>query len=203
MKSNAENFIDLVAKLYDLPEKQIRQMENNAPEIDNEFKDYYWDDIKAKVNLYYARKNDKTRPTIAKILALLEVDGNIKKIEHDSGSDATVSIWHRPTTKLWSIASTFNKLVDVLMDGGVIPNERGEYVNVRSLVDPATNLVILNPRFWLKWKLDDAMLERPDLFVSFPSAKFLERLSIAIQNNLITFRVRDWAKLTQKVGGTK
>ncbi len=200
MKTNAEKFIDLVAKLYDLPEKQIRQMENNIPEIDEEFKDYYWDDIKAKVNLYYARKNDKTRPTIAKILALLETDSNVQKSEPDPISDTKSDTWYRPTTKLWSINSTFNKLVDILMAAGVIPNERGEYTNTRSLVDPATNNVILNPRDWLKWKLGDAMMARPDVFLPYTHATTLEQLAVAVQNNLITFKTRDWSK---KVGGTK
>jgi hypothetical protein len=51
--TNAEQFIDLVGKLYNLPEKQISQMQNNVPEIDAEFSKYYWDDIKNKIQLFY------------------------------------------------------------------------------------------------------------------------------------------------------
>lgn len=194
--TNAEKFIDLVGKLYNLNEKQITQMQHNVPEIDAELGKYYWDDIKNKTNLFYSRKNDKSRPRVCQILALLETDPNVKqRIEEDT---TPVASWNRPRTKLWSIVDTFDKLVSVLIDGGVIPNEKGEYVNNRSLVDPATDQVILNPLQWLKWKLSDAMHERPDLFVKFPNATLLEGLAIAVQGGLITFKVRDWAKLTAK-----
>ena len=109
-------------------------------------------------------------------------------------------MFHKPTTKLWSINSTFNKLINVLIDGGVIPNEQGEYRNIRSLVNPQTDDVILNPMRWLKWKLSEAMATHPDIFTTIPVKTFYEHLALAIQNNLITFKVRDWSKLT---GGNK
>lgn len=199
--TNAENFIDLVGKLYNLPEKQILQMQNNVPEIDAEFDKYYWDDIKNKVNLFYARKNDKSRPRVCQILAMLEADPNINTKEEEP--EPVVSQWHRPHTKLFTIADTFNKLVDVLMAGGVMPNEMGEYVNKRSLVDPETDDVILDPQQWLKNKLAQAKMQKPECFIRFQYATPLEQIAVAIQNNLIVFKVRDWAKQAKKVGGIK
>lgn len=199
--TNAENFIDLVGKLYNLPEKQILQMQNNVPEIDAELGKYYWDDIKNKVNLFYARKNDKSRPRVCQILAMLEADPNINTKEEEP--EPVVSQWHRPHTKLFTIADTFNKLVDVLMEGGVMPNEIGEYVNKRSLVDPETDDVILDPQQWLKNKLAQAKMQKPECFIRFQYATPLEQIAVAIQNNLIVFKVRDWAKQAKKVGGIK
>lgn len=194
--TNAEQFIDLVGKLYNLPEKQISQMQNNVPEIDAEFSKYYWDDIKNKIQLFYARKNDKSRPRVCQILAMLETDPTVN-VRVEEKIEPTVT-WERPHTKLWSINSTFEKLVNVLIDGGVIPNEHGEYVNNRSLIDPATDEVILNPAAWLKQKLAQAKDKRPECFVKYEFATPLEQISVALQNNLITFKVRDWAKITKK-----
>lgn len=198
--TNAENFIDLVGKLYNLPEKQILQMQNNVQEIDAEFGKYYWDDIKNKVNLFYARKNDKSRPRVCQILAMLETDPNVNVKEDEP--ETVVSQWHRLHTNLFTIADTFNKLVDILMEGGVIPNETGEYINKRSLVDPETDNVILDPRQWLKNKLAQAKIQKPECFIRFQYATPLEQIAVAIQNNLIAFKVRDWEKLTTK-GGKK
>ena len=67
----AEKFIDLIAKLYDLSDKAIDTMRGNAAEIDSVLGAYYWADVKDAVNLYFARKNDKTRPTLARFLTTL------------------------------------------------------------------------------------------------------------------------------------
>lgn len=195
--TNAGKYIDLVGKLYNQTPKQMQQMEHNISEIDNELKKYSWEDIKNKTNLFYARKNDKSRPRLSQILALLETDPNVQVVEEEQTID-TVQGYKRPTTKIWAIKSTFNKLVDVLTDGGVLPTEDGEYKNTRSLVDPATDIVILNPRQWLLWHLSDAEATNPDLFAKYPFATWIERLAIAVQNKLVVFKTRDWAKLTQK-----
>ncbi len=197
--NNAEKFIDLVGKLYNLPEKQIYQMQNNIPEIDAELGQYYWEDVRNKTQLFYARKNDKSRPRVCQILALLETDANVAKKEPDPEPVKTQG-YTLPTTKLWSITDTFNKLVKILVDAGAIPNQDGKFTNIRSLVDPNTNTVILDPVRWLKWELAVAKNERPDIFASIPTKTVLEEIALAIQNNLITFRLRDWSKA---VGGTK
>ena len=198
--TNAEKFIDLVGKLYNLNEKQILQMQNNIPEIDAEFSKYTWDDIKNKTNLFYARKNDKSRPRVCQILALLESDPKITPYEPEPEYEPEPVYKPIPTTKIWSIQGTFDKLVDILTAGGVLPDRCGNYTNTRSIVNPDTDLPVLNPMQWLGWRLADAKNNRPDIFAPFPNANTLEQLALAIQNNLITFKVRDWAKLAKKGG---
>lgn len=194
--TNAQQFIDLVGKLYNLSEKQIQQMENNTPEIDAELKKYYWDDIKNKTNLFYARKNDKSRPRVCQILAMLESDPSVVVREEEIKVEPKV--YNRPSTKLWSITNTFDKLVQVLIDGGVIADENGEYHNTRSIIDPKTNEIILQPMQWLKGQLAIAMRERPECFLDFQFASPMEQIAIAIQNNLISFKVRDWSRIAKQ-----
>lgn len=191
--TNAEKFIDLVQKLYSLNEKAVTQMQNNVPEIDAEFGDYYWDDIAKKVQFYYVRKNDKTRPTVAHIIALLETDPAVKKRVPDIPD--TPNQFSRPTTKLWSIRDDFDRMVDILIDGGVFPDEDGNYRNVRAIVDPDTDLPVMTPLLWLKGKLSAVKENNPDLFARYPFATELEQLAIALGNKLILIKVRDWAKL--------
>lgn len=200
--TNAVRFIDLLCKLYNLTDKQRQQMENNIPEIDEEFKGYEWDDIREKVNLYYARKNDKTRPAIAQILAMLESDSAV--VRSVVAPVPAVLSYSRPTTKLFTISSTFDRLIDILIDGGVLPDSDGSFHNDKSLVDPDTNEVILQPIAWLVAKTNVAMMERPECFVSYQFASPLERVAVALQNRLITFGLRNWSKLVQqqKIGGT-
>lgn len=193
--TNAEKFVELVVDLYQLGEKESGKLSNNIPEIEQELEKYDWSDIKNKVQYYFARKNDKSRPRLSQILALLETDPDVQTFENEP--DYSNVGYKRPTTKIWSIMHTFNKLVEILIDGGVLPQDNGEYHNIRTLVNPQTDLVILNPKQWLQWQLDDAMAARPDLFAKFPHCTWLERLAIAIENKLIIFKVRDWAKLAK------
>lgn len=194
--TNAEKFIDLVGKLYNLPEKQIAQMQNNVPEIDAELGKYYWEDIERKTQLFYARKNDKSRPRVCQILALLETDSNIIKREPDPEPEQPTR--KLPETGLWSIKQTFNKMISVFVDAGVIPDANGDFHNTRSIIDPKTDLPVINPIQWLKWQLSDARNEHPEVFASLPTKTFFEDLALAIENDLITFKVRDWAKLAQQ-----
>ena len=193
--TNAEKFVELVIDLYQLGEKESSKLSGNIPEIEHELEPYDWSDIQAKVQYYFARKNDKSRPRLSQILALLETDPNVQTFEKEP--DYTGTGYKRPTTKIWSIMPTFDKLINILIDGGVLPQDNGEYHNIRTLVDPQTDLVILNPKQWLQWQVSDAEEARPDLFAKFPSCTWLEKLAIAIDNKLVVFKIRDWAKLAK------
>jgi hypothetical protein len=196
--TNAEKYVELVTDLYQLGEKESTKMCNNVPEIESELKKYSWHDIKTKVQYYFARKNDKSRPRLSQILALLETDPNVQAVEEEPTQDDAPR-YNRPKTKIWSIMSTFNKLVNVLMDCGIIPDEHGEYRTAKSLVDPTTNEIVLNPRQWLQWRIEDTRDIRPDLFAKFPRATWLEELAICIENKLVSLQVRDWAKLAKNL----
>lgn len=199
MITNAERFIDLVGKLYNLPEKAIEQMSANISEINSELGKYSWEDVEHKIQFYYVRKNDKSRPSVAHIIALLETDPNVIPLDTEPSSEPEKHhYYHRPNTNLFTIKSTFEKLVDILIAGGVITDSDGTRHNEKSLVDPDTDMVILEPIHWLVQKTDAAMLSHPEYFLPYKFATPLERVAVALQNQLITFKVRDWSKLTQK-----
>lgn len=188
-----EKYINAILERYVVSDKDMDKLRAGADLLQKTFGDYYWSDIETAIGWYYTHKNDKTRPTIAQMQAVLQgldITPSAKQDYADAG-------YKRPTTKIWSIMHTFNRLVEILIDGGVLPQDNGEYHNIRTLVNPQTDLVILNPKQWLQWQLDDAMAARPDLFAKFPHCTWLERLAIAIENKLIVFKVRDWAKLAK------
>lgn len=197
--TNAERFIDLVGKLYNLPTKAMEQMSANIPEIDAELGKYLWEDVEHKTQFYYVRKNDKTRPSVAHIIALLETDQNVIPVDDNVPEYEQPRSFPRPQTNLFTIKSTFEKLVDVLIDGGAITDVDGSRHNERSLVDPVTDMVVLDPIRWLVQKADAAALSHPEYFYKYQFATPLERVALALQYQLITFKVRDWSKT---VGGT-
>ena len=195
-------YINEITELYNVSDKNLGKMYDGVDQLETALGNYYWDDVKRALQRFYTYHNDKSRPRLAQILALLESDPKVVKREPEPEPSDAPS-YKLPTTGLWSITTTFNKLITVLVDAGVIPDEHGAYRNVRSLIDPDTDSVILNPMQWFRWKLSVVKDQRPDIFVSVPTKTVLEDLALAIQNNLVTFKVRDWAKLTQTVGGIK
>lgn len=194
-KFTAEKYIDAIFSRYIVSEKDAEKLRAGSDLLEKTFGEYYWSDIEHTLDWYYTNKNDKTRPTIAQMQSALQSLG----IMQNNDSEPEKNVFIRPTTNLWSIKNTFNKLIDVLIDGGVLPNDDGEYQNIRSLVNPDTDQVILNPMQWLRWKLNDAKSAKPEVF-NIPNTTILEQLAMAVQNNLITFKVRDWAKLAKKGG---
>lgn len=197
-KFTAEKYIDAIFSRYIVSEKDAEKLRAGSDLLEKTFGEYYWSDIEHTLDWYYTHKNDKTRPTIAQIQNALQSLG----IMQNNDSEPEKNDFTRPSTNLWSIKQTFNKLIDILIGGGVLPNEDGNYTNIRSIVNPDTDLPVLNPMQWLGWQLADAKNNRPDIFVPFPNATILEQLALAIQNNLIQFKIRDWSKLAQaKKGG--
>lgn len=186
----AEKFIDLVAKLYDLSDKAIEAMRVNGAEIDGALGGYYWEDIKDAVNTYFVRKNDKTRPTLAKILALLETNDRVKKRVPEPDENK----YHLPRTQLWSIRDTFDAVIRTMVQCKILEPENPIDAPVApgySLVD-ATGTPMINPKQFLRWQVADAKAVRPDVFAPYKSTSFWEDLAIAVQARLITLRVRDW-----------
>lgn len=191
-KNIAELYIAEVAELYNISEKNIHKMREGADKINAALGDYYWDDVRHALQVFYTRHSDKSRPRLAQVLALLESNRDVQKRGPDVSS--TPNLYARPTTKIWSIQADFDRMIDILVEGGVIPDTDGTFRNTRSIIDPATDLPVLNPIQWLVWKLCVVEQARPDLFSRFPHANRLERLAIALGNHLITFKVRNWAK---------
>lgn len=190
-EKKANRYIDLVAELYCVGEKDLNKMRSGTDMIERAFEDYYWTDVEQAIDWYYVHKSDKTRPTIANIRAILSTWLMEKKIAKVLTMDE-VGGYVLPTTKIFSINNSFDKLIQILVDCGLIPNENNEIQSTHSLIN-SDGKPILNAMQWLRWQLSDAMELCPDLFVKFPNASFYERLAIAMQNGLIKIRVRDWS----------
>ena len=198
-ETNGWKYIDAVVDMYALKKDKREELENGVEEYNIALKKYEWNDIQSAINHFFVRINDKTRPRLSQILAILESWRDTGKIQvFEPEPDDAPNLFARPTTKIWSIKDTFDKMIDVFVEGGVIPDEKGNITNARSIIDPVTDLPVLNPIMWFGWKLEDVKQTRPDLFARFPHADKLEQLAIALQNKLIPFKVRDWARLADQ-----
>lgn len=197
MTDNIANlYISEVAELYNISDKNLEKMYSGADQINEALGKYYWDDVLHALQVFYRYHSDKSRPRLSQIVAILETDKDVKPRE----PEIVVTGYQLPKTHLWSINDTFTKFVDILCHAGVIPDADGNYTNNRTIIDPKTDLPVLNPMQWFKWQLHSAQMDRPEVFISIPTTTLLESLALAIQNQLITFRVRDWSKA---VGGIK
>lgn len=199
--TNGWKYIDAVVDMYALKKDKREELENEADVYNNALKKYEWNDIQSAINHFFVRMSDKTRPRLSQILAILESwrdTGKIQVFEPEPEPDDKPNPFARPTTKIWSIKDAFDKMIDIFIDGGVIPDDKGNVKNIRSIIDPITDLPVLNPIMWFGWKLEAVKQTRPDLFARFPNATNLEQLAIALQNKLIPFKVRDWARLAEQ-----
>lgn len=179
--------INLLDGLYDLNDKTKTQLRANAEEIERAFDGYLWDDIKRAINYYYVRKNDKTRPTIAKILAILDTDPATQRFV--SQSNFEIKQPQRPETKIREIAVMFDRVVNLLAECKVIDTgvkTQGLYF----LVD-STGRPVLDVQNRLKFEIEKIKLKNPPLFQKYGPITWIEALAIAIDNNLVHLRFRD------------
>lgn len=192
----AEKYINKVLSLYPMGEREETKLNAGANMIAEAFGKYSWHDIESAIEWYYKNKNDKTRPTIAQMkdalitLGIADVDGVVAKPDNP---------FARPTTNIWSIRGDFDKMIDIFIECGVIPDENGTYQGAKSVIDPITDLPVLNPMWWFGYKLTAIEEANPDLFARVPHANKLERLAIALGNKMIPFKVRDWKKLAAEL----
>lgn len=191
-----EKYINKILTLYPMGEREETKLNAGLNMIAETFGKYSWANIESAIEWYYKNKNDKTRPTIAQMkdvlitLGIADVDGVVAKPDNP---------FARPTTNIWSIRGDFDKMVDVFIECGVIPDEDGTYHGEKTIIDPATDLPVLNPMFWFGYHLTDIENNNPDLFTRFEQANKLERLAIALGNKMIPFKVRDWKKLAASI----
>lgn len=195
--TNAEQYIQLISQLYDVKKEDLQKINDNKQQLETDLKWFYWEDIKHKIQLYYTKKDSKNRPNVQQVVAMLESDPKIKQIKPEL-EELPI---HRPlpTTNLWAISKTFDKLVQILVDAGVISDTDGTYHNTKGLIDPATDLPVLSPQQWIKFKVVAAVKERPDLFSKYENLTLLESFAIAIQNNLVKIKTRDWKKTAEQL----
>lgn len=183
----AKQYIGKIAELYNVADSALDKMYGNAEQIDHAFDGYAWEDISRAIARYYDRKNDKTRPRIAQIIAILESE----RVERMPTVDYAPVVEMRPTTQLNAIKSVFNKLIDVMVDCGVIPASNGQFVGYASLLNQ-DGTVMLNPQQSLQWQVAGVEQEYPELFMAYQNLTFWEKLAIAVQNKKITLRRRTW-----------
>ncbi|MBO5704919.1 MAG: hypothetical protein J6R99_02785 [Alphaproteobacteria bacterium] len=189
----ADQFINLLVELYDLDTENATQLRNGADLIEKSLGQYYWEDVRNAVNYYFVRKNDKTRPTLGKILAILETNPDVKKRAEIEDDDTEVKpLYPRPRTNIRIIQDSFNRLIDVLMDCNVIPDKDGHFNGHASLVCD-DGFVMLNPVQNLRWQVEDAINAHPNAFAPFPDMTLWEQLALAVQNHFITLHRRTWA----------
>lgn len=194
MTNIAQQYTKLISELYNTKINPL------APEQEHELEQklgiYEWADIKQSIQKYFI-KNNKTAPNLTQILAIIETNPKIhmKAIEIDESQKYILL----PTTNLWSITQTFDKLVQILVESGIIPDTHGKYNNAKGLIDPKTDQPITNPKQWIKWQTETAIKQRPDLFAKFPNTTYIEALAIAIQNGLVKIKIRDWKKAAEQL----
>lgn len=186
----AELYIAEISDLYLVSEKDLDKLRAGADKINDTLGDYYWDDVRHALHFYYARKNDKTRPRLAQIVALLETNKDVQKRIPDVGP---VRQWHRPTTNIRAIQSAFDKLVQIFIDCGYIQDDNGGFKNTHALIDE-NGMPMLRALDTLQSKLNSVKRHNPDLFYLWPHANNLEQLAIAVLNKKIVLRVREWSK---------
>ena len=185
----AKLYIAEISDLYLSSEKDLDKLRAGSEKINQLLGCYYWDDVRRALHHYYARKNDKTRPMLAQIVALLESDKSVeKRVEVKP-----VRKWSRPTTNIFAIQSSFDKLVDILVSCGLLQDESGGFKNTHALIDE-DGLPMIAAMDYLSRKLNSVIRHNPDLFYMYPHANKLEQLAIAVQNKKIILRVREWAK---------
>lgn len=191
--SIAEQYIAKSNELYTVKKEDIDQMYQNADEINKAFAGYAWEDVSWALSRFYSHKNDKTRPRIAQILAILEASDRKRDYVEDEDDDTEVKpLYPRPRTNIRIIQDSFNKLIDVLMDCNVIPDKDGHFNGHASLLCD-DGFVMLNPVQNLRWQVEDAIKAHPNAFAPFPDMTLWEQLALAVQNHFITLHRRTWA----------
>lgn len=188
----AIKYMNLVNDLYDVNLQLDQEQLRNADTALKPYKEY---DIEKAIRYYYSKKNTSVAPKISQIVAILSTWVDDKNIGLDIDTTMPEIKHILPKTNIYTIKSVFDKLVGVLVRAGVIMNQDGKFENTHSLVDPDTDLPMLNPQQKLRWMVGDVKKEQPDLFCKFKNTTWIEDLAIALQNNLIKIKVRDWSKV--------
>lgn len=194
MTNIAQQYAKLISELYNTKINPLAPEQEQG--LEQKLGIYEWADVKQSIQKYFI-KNNKTAPNLTQILAIIETNPkiHIKTIEIDETQKYTPL----PTTNLWSITQTFDKLVQILVESGIIPDTHGKYNNAKGLIDPKTDQPITNPKQWIKWQTETAIKQRPDLFAKFPNTTYIEALAIAIQNGLVKIKIRDWKKAAEQL----
>ena len=188
----SELYLHKIQELYDLTDGVMAEYRAGAEQLEQHLEGYDWKDINAAINRYYNRRSSITPPKVQQIIAIAEDNGAPRWVSNPDSVE-----YHMPRTNLFVIKDTFDKMIQIMVDCGVIPNDSGNLTATHSLIDPQTELPMLNPKQVLAWQVEDAIREHPDLFAKFDNLSFWEQLAICLQNKVVTIRVRNWSAYAQ------
>ena len=186
----AEKYIAELSRLYPISDKGADKLRDASDQIDAALGCYYWADVRVAIEKYFRTQSDKQRPRIAQIVQILENTRGVSKIEPDPEPDE----YHLPRTQLWSIADTFKRVIRAMVMCEVLKPENPMDAPVApgySLLD-TNNLPMLNPKRRLREMVTAAHNRRPEVFAQHPTRTFWEALAVAVQNDLVQLRMRDW-----------
>lgn len=201
-KFTSQKYIDEVSALYVLDDKALAKLERGRMELDRLFGDYWWHDVKDAIAHYYTRKNDKSRPLMNQVAAILstwEREGRIDRRE--PVIDTPAPLYTLPKTKIWSIADTFSRVINTMVQCKILapeyPSQAPQGAGWSLIGD--NGLPVLNVKQTLRWLVSDAKAQRPDLFAKYPHATFWEEVAIAVQGGMINLKIRKWGDYTLKL----
>ena len=183
----SELYLDKIKDLYELDGEVLGEYLRGKEQLDKMLDGYEWKDINVAINRYYNRRSSVTPPKVQQIIAIAEDNGAEKWV-----SDYGVGKYELPRTNLAVLKEAFEKMIGIMVNCGVLPNEDGKFDAIGSLVDPANELPMLSPKQNLEWMVEDVEKENPELFEKFDYLSFWEKLAICLKNKKVKLRVRNW-----------
>lgn len=160
--------------MFTIPKPRLESMRVNSQLMAEELKYYSWEDIKWAVELYYAKKNDKTYPKLSQITAILNANGK-------KGDVYTLEAIKRPTTRLNVIRLVFEEVCRKLFEQGIVYND---YFAIVEKLEFGNKNVLKDGRIWNReydWEDGVALAKQnfPQEFMKFKKLGKYEEYAIA------------------------
>lgn len=171
---NVEKYIRLINNMFTIPKPRLESMRVNSQLMAEELKYYSWEDIKWAVEMYYAKKNDKTYPKLSQITAILNANGK-------KGDIYTPEAIKRPTTNLKAIKLVYEDVCRKLFEQGIVYND---YFDIVERLKFGNKNVLKDGRIWNReydWEDGVALAKQnfPQEFLKFKKLGKYEEYAIA------------------------
>lgn len=171
---NVEKYIRLINNMFTIPKQRLEAMRVNSQLMAEELKYYSWEDIKWAVEMYYAKKNDKTYPKLSQITAILNANGK-------KGDIYTPEAIKRPTTNLKAIKLVYEDVCRKLFEQGIVYND---YFDIVERLKFGNKNVLKDGRIWNReydWEDGVALAKQnfPQEFLKFKKLGKYEEYAIA------------------------
>lgn len=171
---NVEKYIRLINNMFTIPKPRLEAMRVNSQLMAEELKYYTWEDIKWAVEMYYAKKNDKTYPKLSQITAILNANGK-------KGDIYTPEAIKRPTTHLNAIKLVYEDVCRKLFEQGIVYND---YFDIVERLKFGNKNILKDGRIWNReydWEDGVALAKQnfPQEFLKFKKLGKYEEYAIA------------------------